>query len=219
MRLSVIEPTRNVTIDCPEEVCAFSCDLVQVHTHFRVKAHILAQSLGPGVCSPLLPRAYSHQMARVTLNVNGSAHAVEVDADTRLLWVLRESLDLTGAKYGCGEGQCGACTVLVDGKPIQSCMARATALAGRRIETIESLSADGKLHRVQQAFLDQDAMQCGYCTPGMIMAAMSLLRTNPSPSDAAIVQAMDRHLCRCGTYPRIVAAIRQAADKPSENTR
>jgi nicotinate dehydrogenase subunit A len=158
-------------------------------------------------------------MPRVTLNVNGSAHAVDVDPDTRLLWVLRESLDLTGAKYGCGEGQCGACTVLVDGKPIRSCTARAAALAGRRIETIESLDADGKLHRLQQAFLAHDAMQCGYCTPGMIMAAVSLLRTNPSPTDAAIVQAMDRHLCRCGTYLRIVAAIRQAADKPSEKTR
>jgi nicotinate dehydrogenase subunit A len=158
-------------------------------------------------------------MARVTLNVNGSAHAVDIEPDTRLLWVLRESLDLTGTKYGCGEGQCGACTVLVDGKPVRSCTARAAALAGRRIETIESLNANGKLDRVQQAFLDQDAMQCGYCTPGMIMAAVSLLRTTPSPSEAAIVQAMDRHLCRCGTYPRIVAAIRQAARQPVEHAR
>ena len=158
-------------------------------------------------------------MARVTLSVNGSARAVDVDADARLLWVLRESLDLTGTKYGCGEGQCGACTVLVDGRPVRSCTARATALAGHRIETIESLGAKGKLDRVQQAFLDQDAMQCGYCTPGMIMAAVSLLRANPSPTDAAIVQAMDRHLCRCGTYPRIVAAIRQAAGTSSERTR
>jgi nicotinate dehydrogenase subunit A len=158
-------------------------------------------------------------MVRVTLDVNGSARAVEVDPDTRLLWVLRESLDLTGTKYGCGEGECGACTVLVDGKPVRSCTARATALAGRRIETIESLSRDGKLDRVQQAFLDQDAMQCGYCTPGMIMAAVSLLRTNPSPGDAAIVQAMDRHLCRCGAYPRIIAAIRQAVQQTAEPAR
>jgi nicotinate dehydrogenase subunit A len=150
-------------------------------------------------------------MPRVTLNINGSARGVDVDADTRLLWVLRESLDLTGAKYGCGEGECGACTILVDGKPARSCTARAAALAGHRIETIESLAANGKLHRVQQAFLDHDAMQCGYCTPGMIMAAVALLRTNASPTETAIVQAMDRHLCRCGTYPRIVAAIQQAA--------
>jgi nicotinate dehydrogenase subunit A len=158
-------------------------------------------------------------MPRVTLDINGSAHAVDVDPDTRLLWVLRETLDLTGTKYGCGEGECGACTVLVDGKPVRSCTARVTALAGHRIETIESLSRDGKLDRVQQAFLDHDAMQCGYCTPGMIMAAVSLLRTNPSPSDAAIVQAMDRHLCRCGTYQRIVAAIRHAAQIPAERAR
>jgi len=158
-------------------------------------------------------------MPRVTLNVNGSARAVDVDPDARLLWVLRESLDLPGAKYGCGEGECGACTVLVDGKPVRSCTARAAALAGHRIETIESLAANGKLHRVQQAFVDHDAMQCGYCTPGMIMAAVALLRTNPSPTDDAIVQAMDRHLCRCGTYPRIVAAIRQAAQAPAEKRR
>jgi aerobic-type carbon monoxide dehydrogenase small subunit (CoxS/CutS family) len=158
-------------------------------------------------------------MARLTLNVNGSARAVDADPDTRLLWVLRESLELTGTKYGCGEGECGACTVLVDGKPVRSCTARATALAGHRIETIESLGTNGKLDRVQQAFVDHDAMQCGYCTPGMIMAAVSLLRTNSSPSDSAIVQAMDRHLCRCGTYPRIVAAIRQAAQKPTERAR
>jgi aerobic-type carbon monoxide dehydrogenase small subunit (CoxS/CutS family) len=158
-------------------------------------------------------------MARLTLAVNGSAHAVDVDADTRLLWVLRESLNLTGTKYGCGEGECGACTVLVDGKPVRSCTARAAALAGHRIETIESLARGDTLDRVQQAFLDQDAMQCGYCTPGMIMAAVALLRTNPSPTETSIVQAMDRHLCRCGTYPRIVAAIKQAATIPAEQAR
>jgi nicotinate dehydrogenase subunit A len=158
-------------------------------------------------------------MARLTLDVNGSARAVDVDRDTRLLWVLREPLELTGTKYGCGEGQCGACTVLVDGRPVRSCTARAAALVGHRIETIESLGTHGKLNRVQQAFVDQDAMQCGYCTPGMIMAAVALLRTNPSPTDAAIVQAMERHLCRCGSYPRIVAAIRQAAKAPAEPER
>jgi nicotinate dehydrogenase subunit A len=158
-------------------------------------------------------------MARVTLNVNGSVRAVDVDPDTRLLWVLRESLDLTGTKYGCGEGECGACTVLVDGRPTRSCTARAAALAGHRIETIESVGANGKLDRVQKAFLEHEAMQCGYCTPGMIMAAVALLRTTPSPSSEAIVQAMDRHLCRCGTYPRIVAAIHEAAKTPPEHAR
>ena len=133
-------------------------------------------------------------MPRLTLNVNGSARAVDVDPDTRLLWVLRETLELTGTKYGCGEGECGACTVLVDDKPVRSCTARAAALVNHRIETIESLARGDKLDRVQQSFLDLDAMQCGYCTPGMIMAAVSLLRTNPSPDDGAIVQAMDRHL-------------------------
>jgi aerobic-type carbon monoxide dehydrogenase small subunit (CoxS/CutS family) len=158
-------------------------------------------------------------MHLITLNVNGSARSVDAEPDARLLWVLREAFDLTGTKYGCGEGQCGACTVLVDGKPIRSCTARAATLAGHRIETIEHLNAHGKLHPVQQAFLDHDAMQCGYCTPGMIMAAVALLRTNPSPTDDAIVQAMDRHLCRCGTYPRIVAAIKQAAHAPAERER
>jgi len=158
-------------------------------------------------------------MAKVTLTVNGSARAIDVDPDARLLWVLRESLDLTGTKYGCGEGQCGACTVLIDGRPVRSCTARAAALTGHRIESIESLGKNGTLDRVQQAFLDHDAMQCGYCTPGMIMAAVSLLRTNSTPSDAAIVQAMDRHLCRCGSYPRIVAAIRQAGQQRSEHGR
>src|SRR5262245_29574393 len=125
-------------------------------------------------------------MARVILNVNGSVRAVDVETDTRLLWVLRESLDLTGTKYGCGEGECGACTVLVDGRPARSCTARASALAGHRIETIESLDANGTLNRVQKAFLEHDAMQCGYCTPGMIMAAVALLRTNQTPTDEAI---------------------------------
>jgi aerobic-type carbon monoxide dehydrogenase small subunit (CoxS/CutS family) len=109
--------------------------------------------------------------------------------------------------------------VLIDGRPVRSCTARAAALTGHRIETIESLGENGTLDRVQQAFLDHDAMQCGYCTPGMIMAAVSLLRTNSTPSDATIVQAMDRHLCRCGSYPRIVAAIRQAGQQRSEHGR
>jgi aerobic-type carbon monoxide dehydrogenase small subunit (CoxS/CutS family) len=153
-------------------------------------------------------------MPTVTLNVNGVATALDLEPAEKLLWVIRERLGLTGAKYGCGEGQCGACTVLVDGVPVRSCTARATLLAGRRIETIESLERDGRLHPVQQAFLDHEALQCGYCTPGMVMAAVGLLRANPPPADADIVKAMDHNLCRCGTYQRIVAAVRQAASRP-----
>ena len=150
-------------------------------------------------------------MPSVTLTVNGAPRTVEVQADSKLLWLLRDTLGLTGAKYGCGEGQCGACTVLVDGQPVRSCTARVSLMAGRRIETIESLASGDRLHPVQQAFLDHEALQCGYCTPGMVMAAVGLLRADASPSDADIVKAMDHNLCRCGTYPRIVAAIKQAA--------
>jgi aerobic-type carbon monoxide dehydrogenase small subunit (CoxS/CutS family) len=152
----------------------------------------------------------------MTLHVNGSPHAVEVAPDARLLWVLRESLNLTGTKYGCGEGQCGACTVLVDGRPTRSCTARVSAMAGNRIETIESVAADGSLHPVQQAFLDHEALQCGFCTPGMIMTAVGLLRAARAPTKAAIVKAMDRNVCRCGTYARIVAAVQQASKNVQE---
>jgi aerobic-type carbon monoxide dehydrogenase small subunit (CoxS/CutS family) len=156
-------------------------------------------------------------MAAVTLNVNGVSHTVEVPADATLLWVLRESLGMNGAKYGCGEGQCGACTVLINGQAVRSCTARVSTLAGRRIETIESLGSPEHLHPVQQAFLDHDAMQCGYCTPGMVMTAVALLRTTPHPSDADIVKAMNRNMCRCGTYSRVVAAIQQAAKTPGSS--
>jgi nicotinate dehydrogenase subunit A len=171
----------------------------------------------PGVASASVlafsQPAYSGRMSAVVLTVNGTPHTVEVQPDTKLLWVLRESLNLTGAKYGCGEGQCGACTVLVDGQPVRSCTARVSLIAGRRIETIESLSKGDRLHPVQQAFLDHQALQCGYCTPGMVMAAVGLLRATPSPTDEEIVKGLDHNLCRCGTYPRILAAIRQAAGR------
>jgi aerobic-type carbon monoxide dehydrogenase small subunit (CoxS/CutS family) len=152
-------------------------------------------------------------MAAVVITVNGTPRTVEVQPDTKLLWVLREALNLTGAKYACGEGQCGACTVLVDGQPVRSCTTRVSLMANRRIETIESLSTGPTLHPVQQAFLDHEALQCGYCTPGMVMAAVGLLRATPSPTDAEIVKAMDHNLCRCGTYARILSAVRQAAGR------
>jgi aerobic-type carbon monoxide dehydrogenase small subunit (CoxS/CutS family) len=151
-------------------------------------------------------------MARITeLEVNGARHRVDADADRSLLSVLRDDLDLTGAKYGCGEGRCGACTVLVDGHPTRSCTARVGAVAGRPITTIEGLERDGRLHPLQQTFLDLGALQCGYCTPGMIMAGVGLLAENPRPSEPDIARAMQGNVCRCGTYTRIVAAIRQAA--------
>ena len=150
----------------------------------------------------------------ITLRVNGSTHRVDIAPAQTLLSVLRDDLDLTGTKYGCGEGRCGACTVLVDGRPVKSCQVRASSLQGPRVQsvaTIESLDRNGRLHPLQQAFLEHEALQCGYCTPGMIMGAVALLAQNRQPTDEAIVKAMDTHLCRCGIYPRIVAAIKDAA--------
>ena len=128
-----------------------------------------------------------------------------------LLGVLRDQLDLTGTKYGCGEGQCGACTVLVNGRPVRSCITRAEAAAGKSITTIEGLERDGRLHPLQEAFLGAGAMQCGYCTAGMIMEGVALLRSNADPSETQIKQWLEGHICRCGTYPRIVAAVRMAS--------
>jgi aerobic-type carbon monoxide dehydrogenase small subunit (CoxS/CutS family) len=150
-------------------------------------------------------------MPELTLLVNGSEHRVQVDQGEMLLYVLRDKVGLTGTKYGCGEGECGACTVLLDGEPVKSCRRPAAAAAGKKITTIEGLAEGGKLHPVQQAFLDQEAMQCAYCTPGMIMAAVGLLGRSANPSEAEIVRGMSGNLCRCGTYPRIVAAVQQAA--------
>jgi isoquinoline 1-oxidoreductase alpha subunit len=145
------------------------------------------------------------------LVVNGTRHRLETDADRSLLGVLRDELDLTGAKYGCGEGRCGACTVLVDGQAVRSCLARVEAVAGKAITTVEGLGQGGELHPLQRAFLDCGAMQCGYCTPGMIVAGVGLLGENPQPDDAEIAEALKVNVCRCGTYPRIAAAIKQAA--------
>ena len=152
-------------------------------------------------------------MALVRLLVNGATHEVEVERDARLLGVLREGLGLTGAKYGCGEGQCGACTVLVGDRAVRSCLVPATSIAGQRITTIEGLASGDALHPVQQAFLDAGALQCGYCTPGMIMSAMALLKGTPRPDRAQIVRAMNGNVCRCGAYNRIVTAIQSAASQ------
>jgi aerobic-type carbon monoxide dehydrogenase small subunit (CoxS/CutS family) len=149
----------------------------------------------------------------IAFNLNGAERRVETDPDRLLLDVLRDDLDLTGTKYGCGEGLCGACTVLLDGRPVQACITTVGAAAGKRILTIEGLASGGKLHPLQQAFLEEDAMQCGLCTSGMIMGAAGLLRDKPNPSEAEIAAGMSGHICRCGTYPRIIRAVRAAAGK------
>lgn len=147
----------------------------------------------------------------IELLVNGRTHKVDADPGTSLLSVLRNKLDLTGAKYGCGEGQCGACTVLIDGRAARSCITPVRTAAGKKVTTIEGLAQNGKLHPVQEGFMKADALQCGYCTPGMVMSAVSLLAKNPNPADDAIKRGMEGNICRCGTYPRIVAAVRYAA--------
>lgn len=145
------------------------------------------------------------------IEVNGVQHRVEAEPERTLLTVLRDELDLTGTKYGCGEGQCGACTVLIDGAPARSCQTLASKMGGKKITTIEGLARGATLHPLQQAFLDVEAMQCGYCTAGMIMSGVALLSRNGDPDEAAILQAMQGNVCRCGTYPRIVAAVRMAS--------
>jgi aerobic-type carbon monoxide dehydrogenase small subunit (CoxS/CutS family) len=151
-------------------------------------------------------------MQRVTeLNVNGSKIKIDADADRSLLSLLRDDLDLTGSKYGCGEGQCGACTVLIDGEARRSCITTVGTAAGKKIVTIEGLERNGRLHPLQEAFIEADSMQCAYCTPGMIMSGIALLTRNPNPGEPDIIKAMEGNICRCGTYPRIVSAIRKAS--------
>lgn len=153
-------------------------------------------------------------MGEYSLHVNGATLHVSSPPDEALLWVLRDRLDLTGTKYGCGEGQCGACTVLVNGEPVRSCRISIASAADASITTIEGLETGGRLSPVQQAFLDEGAFQCGYCTSGMILAATALLATEAHPNEDRIVDAMNGHVCRCGTYPRIVAAVKRAAAAP-----
>jgi aerobic-type carbon monoxide dehydrogenase small subunit (CoxS/CutS family) len=147
----------------------------------------------------------------LTLLVNGKEHNPEVSPEETLLYVLRDRLDLTGAKYGCGEGQCGACTVLIDGSAVRSCRMQVSAAAGKKITTIEGLARGETLHPVQKAFVQAEALQCGYCTPGMILSAVALLEHTPKPTEKQIVRYMDGNICRCGTYERIVEALRFAA--------
>ena len=149
----------------------------------------------------------------ITLTVNGKSTTVTTPPDRPLLDVLREDLQLTGTKYGCGDGRCGACTVLIDGKREHSCLTSAADAAGKSITTIEGLAKNGTLHPVQEAFLAEGAMQCGYCTPGMIMSTVALLESNPHPSDEEILEWINSNLCRCNGYPKILRAIRRTAGK------
>ena len=150
-------------------------------------------------------------MSEFILLVNGKQQHVNAPPDEPLLSVLRNRLELTGSKYGCGEGGCGACTVLMDGSPVRSCRTPVSQAAGRKITTIEGLAQNGRLHPVQQAFLTQEALQCGYCTSGMVMATVALLQASPGPSEEQITRALNGNVCRCGTYPRIVAAVKEAS--------
>ena len=156
-------------------------------------------------------------MARITsLNVNGKKMSLDVDATASLLSALRNDLDLTGSKYGCGEGQCGACTVLLDGVATRSCITQVGRAAGKQITTIEGLGANGKLTRLQEAFIKTDAMQCAYCTSGMIVSANALLSKTPKPNREQIIEGMNGNICRCGTYQRIIEAIQMASGQAKE---
>ena len=148
---------------------------------------------------------------RIELDVNGRRRTVDVDPARTLLSVLRDELALTGTKYGCGEGQCGACTVLLHGKAVRACQLPVSSVASAPVTTIEGLERDGRLHPLQQAFIDEGALQCGYCTPGMIMAGVALLDSKAAPTPDEIGRAMEGNVCRCGVYPRITAAIQRAA--------
>ena len=144
------------------------------------------------------------------LVVNQTHYRLQLDPNSLLLWALRDELGLTGSKYGCGEGHCGACTVLIDGAPVRSCITPVSKVAGKEITTIEGLAQNGRLHPLQEAFIQADAMQCGYCTPGMILSGVGLLKKTPHPSEPEIRRALEGNVCRCGTYPRIVAAMQMA---------
>lgn len=159
-------------------------------------------------------------MPRISeLRVNGVRVHVDAEAERSLLSILRDDLDLTGSKYGCGEGRCGACTVLLDGKPIRSCVTEVGKVEDAEITTLEGLEQDGKLHPLQQAFLDADALQCGYCTSGMILSGVAFLRENPEPTRERIVRFMNGNVCRCGVYSRIIEAIQKAASPVKEAAR
>ena len=154
-------------------------------------------------------------MAMITLRVNGTSRSVDVEADTPLLYVLRNDLELNGPKFGCGLAQCGACTVLLEGKPVRSCVTPVSVAAKGRVTTIEGLGTEEKLHPLQKAFIEEQACQCGYCGNGMVMSAKALLEKNPKPTERDIKQALNGHLCRCASHNRIVRAVQRAAKEMS----
>ncbi|MFY0687007.1 MAG: (2Fe-2S)-binding protein [Cyclobacteriaceae bacterium] len=153
----------------------------------------------------------------IQLNINGQSHKIDVDPSTPLLWTIREETNLTGTKFGCGMAQCGACTIHLDGEPIRSCVTPASAAIGKEITTIEGISLNNELHVVQQAWIEEQVPQCGYCQSGQIMSAVALLERNQSPNDADINNAMSGNICRCGTYSRIRKGIKTAASLMAEN--
>lgn len=148
---------------------------------------------------------------KISFNLNGKKTEIQLDPKMTLLWVLRTQFGLTGTKYGCGIGFCGACTVLIDNEPVRSCTLAVSEVAGKKVITVEGLATNGNLHPVQKAFIAHDALQCGYCTPGMIMNAVGLLLKNPQPSEQEIIRDMEGNLCRCGAHMRIIKAVQTAA--------
>jgi len=153
-------------------------------------------------------------MARISLAVNGKKQVVDVDPETPLLYILRNDFELNGPKFGCGLGQCGACTVIIDGNAVRSCQVQVTSAQNRPVTTVEGLGSTKKIHRLQQAFVDEQAVQCGYCIPGMIMTSKALLDKNPKPTDGQIKEALAGNLCRCGTHTRILRAVKRASGQP-----
>ena len=153
---------------------------------------------------------------RIAFKLNDRTVELDVDGDRKLLWVLRTDLGLTGTKFGCGEGHCGSCTVLVNGIATRSCLTKVKNLAGKEVVTIEGLAKNGKLHPLQRAFMELDGMQCGFCTPGMILTGAAILASNPKPNHTEIVRGMEQNYCRCGAHTRILQAIEQAARETSE---
>jgi aerobic-type carbon monoxide dehydrogenase small subunit (CoxS/CutS family) len=170
----------------------------------------------PTFNKPLHYQSIDTMNVNVQFTLNGKQQRVSSDSQRTLLDVLREDLQLTGTKYGCGEGQCRACTVLIDGRPVRSCLTEITEVRGRKVETIEGLARERNLHPVQQAFVGEGAMQCGYCVPGMIMATVALLRRHPKPSHSQILDALNGNLCRCCGYVNILKAVQRAAQPAME---
>jgi aerobic-type carbon monoxide dehydrogenase small subunit (CoxS/CutS family) len=171
--------------------------------------------MGVGISRGKIELESRHGSYDMDLVINGQRRHVNAEPTRPLLFILRNELDLTGTKYGCGEGRCGACTVIFEGVATRSCQIPFSDAAGKEITTIEGLADVGRLHPVQQAFIDCDAMQCGYCTPGMVLSSVALLRKNPAPSDVEIKTALEGNICRCGAYNRIIAAVHKAAKQIS----